>query len=85
MRERNARNPEAVALVAQAVDPQQGDPHTSVRATARALGMGKSSVHKMLKKDLNMRPWKRAQVQELKAADLANRARACEELMDRVG
>ncbi|KAK3931512.1 Transposable element Tc1 transposase [Frankliniella fusca] len=83
-RVREIRIPEAVALVAQAVDQQQGDPHTSVRVTARTLGMRKTSVHKMLKKDLNMRPWKRFQVQELKERDLANRARACEELMDRV-
>ncbi|KAK3914844.1 Protein Ycf2 [Frankliniella fusca] len=32
---------------------------------------------------LNMRPWKRFQVKELNEADLANRAPACDELMDR--
>ncbi|KAE8738030.1 hypothetical protein FOCC_FOCC016497 [Frankliniella occidentalis] len=83
-RVRNARNPEAIALVAQATDPENGNPHTSVRQTARQLGMSKTAVHKIRRKDLNLKAWKRMQVQELKPGDVPLRARVCEELLDRV-
>ncbi|KAK3931313.1 Transposable element Tc1 transposase, partial [Frankliniella fusca] len=81
---RNARNLEAIALVAQATDEENGDPHTSVRSIATQLGMSKSSVHTILRKDLNMRPWKIWQVQKLSVADKEMRVAACDEFFDLV-
>ncbi|KAK3915669.1 Stomatin-like protein 1 [Frankliniella fusca] len=81
---RNVRVPEAVALIAQAVHEEVGDPHTSVRAVARNLGVSKTTVHRAMQKDLALKPWKRKQVHELKPGDLPIRARVCEELLDRV-
>ncbi|XP_052131663.1 uncharacterized protein LOC127751721 [Frankliniella occidentalis] len=78
---RRVRTPEAVALVRQTFE---GRPNTSVRATGMALGMSKTTVHEMVRSDLHLKPWKRAQVQKLKPGDPPIRARVCKEFMDLV-
>ncbi|KAK3923963.1 Transposable element Tc3 transposase [Frankliniella fusca] len=80
-RQRPRRDPVAIALVRQTLE---ASPHTSVRVIARLLGMTRTTVHDIMKKDLRWRPWKRWKCQELKPQDKPIRARACEELLDRI-
>lgn len=60
------------------------NPHTSTRAIARDLNSNKSTVHRIIKKYLRMKPWKRHTVHKLEEADHPRRIAFCEWIVDRV-
>lgn len=72
---RPARGPEAVAV------STRTHPHNSTRKIAGVLGMNHVSVHKIIKTDLGMHPFKRMAVQELLPNDLPRRLQMCQWLL----
>jgi len=60
------------------------NPHTSTRAVARQIRRSHFFVHKILKKYLRWRPWKRHTSHELKERDLEARRVFCDMIVDRV-
>lgn len=65
-RPRTARSTENIAAVSESVSET---PSTSVRHRAQELGLSKSSVHRILKIDLHLHPYKVQLRQELKITD----------------
>lgn len=60
------------------------EPHTSTRAAAADLGMSHSKVHRVLKHDLGMKPWKRHTSQKLHPGDDVRRIAFCDWIADEV-
>lgn len=60
----------------------QEDAHTSVRKVSREIGVGKTTVHKLLKLE-KWHPYKIKLVQELNEDDPDRRLQFCEEMMDK--
>ena len=59
-------------------------PHTSTRKLGRQLGATQKVAHKILKKHLKWRPWKRHTTQKLVAQDHARRLEFSEFMIERV-
>ncbi|KAK3929171.1 Histone-lysine N-methyltransferase SETMAR [Frankliniella fusca] len=78
---RSARAPEAIPLVQQVLN---ADPHTSTRKTGKMLNMSHVSVHRIIKHDLGMHPFKRHAVQQLLPGDPPRRLQMCQWLLDKV-
>ena len=71
-RNRNVRTQQNIAVVQNSV---KASPVKSLRRRSQQLGMSTFSVHRILKKDLHMYPYKIQLTQELKPADHAKRRR----------
>lgn len=56
---------------------------TSVRKMSRMTGLKKSSVHNILRSDLNFKPYRLRLVQELQDKDYLERVLACETFLER--
>ncbi|KAE8741494.1 hypothetical protein FOCC_FOCC012979 [Frankliniella occidentalis] len=80
------RSPQALRTQTTAASRTGAQGYQRRPAGIRQLGMSKTAVHKIRRKDLNLKAWKRTQVQELtvRPGDVPLRARVCEELLDRV-
>lgn len=60
------------------------NPHTSTRSIAHDLGINHTKVHRIIKKDLRMYPFKRHTTQKLLPQDLPRRERFCDWILERV-
>ena len=60
------------------------NPHTSTRAVGRDLGIPYLRAHRVLKKYLKWKPWKRTTVQKLQDEDLPRRMDFAEWIVDQV-
>jgi len=81
LRPGRATPPEMIEAVREAVT---NSPHTSTRKLGRQLGATQKVAHKILKKHLKRRPWKRHTTQKLVAQDHARRLEFCEFMIERV-
>lgn len=79
-RNRNVRTQQNIAVVQDSVNVS---PMKSLRRRSQQLGMSTSSVHRILKKDLHMHPYKIQLTQELKPADHAKRRRFADWILTR--
>jgi len=79
---RSARTHENIQTVEELVCSQEGQPETSKSPTeiARETGMSHSSVRRIVKKDLNLKTFRRREVQLLSDVDKKTRLRACQRL-----
>lgn len=77
---RTSRTNENIELVASSVCD---NPRQSVRKRAAALGLPKTIVHEILKKDLRFHPFKIQIVQALKPNDYIMRKNFCETMLER--
>ena len=80
-RPRTARTPTNVDAVNASI---QQSPKRSVRKHALSLAMSKSSMHRILCKDLKLHPYKMVSVQELSERDYENRRLLCLEIQQQV-
>ena len=60
----------------------QRNPHASTRRIHAHTGLDRSSIQKMLKKDLHMKAYHPRAVQALKAPDAARRVKWAEDFLD---
>jgi len=74
-----SRTPELIEQASQIVE---SDPRISVRNLARAIGVGKSSAHTILREDLQKFPYKIQEGQELKTNHIEGRLRAASEICE---
>ncbi|KAK3914508.1 Histone-lysine N-methyltransferase SETMAR [Frankliniella fusca] len=72
---------EAIPLVQQVLN---ADPHTSTRKIGKMLNMSHVSVHRIIKHDLGIHPFKRHAVQQLLPGDPPRRLQMCQCLLDKV-
>jgi len=79
-RNRNVRTQQNIAVVQDSVNVS---PVKSLRRRSQQLGMSTSSVHRILKKDLHMHPYKIQLTQQLKPADHAKRRRFADWILTR--
>lgn len=75
------RTAEAINQVREAI---VADPHTSTRSIAYDLGMDHTKVHRIIKKDLRLHPFKRHTTQKLLPQDLFRRERFCDWVSEQV-
>lgn len=73
--------PEMIAAVRDNVTLHR---HTSTRAVGRELNIHHTVAHRILKKHLGWRPWKRHTVQKLLAGDPERRMAFCDWIIDMV-
>jgi len=71
-------------IVHQVLEQVLRSPHTSTRAIARDIRYSKSTVNRIIKKYLRMRPWKRHTVHKLQEGDFERRMAFCDWVVDRV-
>lgn len=60
------------------------DPTTSQRRASVALDLSKSTIHRILRQNLQMRPFKIRVLQELSEEDFADRLTFCEDMLQRL-
>lgn len=77
---RRSRTDDNIELVANSL---RDDPRQSVRKRAVALGLPKTIVHEILKKDLKLHPFKSKIVQALNPNDYNLRKSFCETMLQR--
>ena len=85
-RPRSARVQENIQVVAELVCSQEGQPGTSKspREIARETGISRSSVRRIVKKDLHLKTFRRRNVQLLSNIDKKKRVDACRRLKARM-
>jgi len=81
-RPRSARTADNIARVAELICSQEDNPGTSKspREIERETGISRSSVRRIAKKDLNLKIFRRREVQQLSDADTVKRLNACKRL-----
>lgn len=80
-RPRSSRTVENVESVNQSV---RDDPNLSIRKRASALNVHRSSLHRIMHKDLNLHPYKIQLVQELKPQDASQRLNFVNQLFEQL-
>jgi len=85
-RRRSARTAENIARVGELICSQDDRPGTSKspREIERATGISRSSVRRIAKQDLNLKVFRRREVQKLSQADSLKRLAACKRLKRRM-
>jgi len=85
-RPRSARTHENIQMVEELVCSQEGQPGTSKspREIARETGVSHTSVRRIIKKDLNLKTFRRREVQLLSNSDKKKRLSACRRLKVRM-
>jgi len=85
-RPRSARTAANIQIVNDLICSQEGHPGTSKtpREIERETGISRSSVRRIAKKDLNLKTFRRRDVQLLSTADIRKRLVACKKLKRRL-
>ena len=68
--------------IAQVKEDVKEEPQLSIRVRARKLDFSRSSMHRILRDDLRLHPYKPRLLQELSEEDFAHRLAFCEEMVD---
>lgn len=82
VRKRPVRTPANIARVSELICSQDDSPGTSKspREIQRETGISRSSIRRIAKKDLNLKIFRRHEVQQLSAMDVVKRRDACRRL-----
>jgi hypothetical protein len=82
VRMRTVRTPANIARVSELICSQEDAPGTSKspREIQRETGISRSSIRRIAKKDLNLKIFRRREVQQLSDADVVKRLDACKRL-----
>jgi hypothetical protein len=85
-RECTVRTPVNIGRVAELICSQDNDPGTSKspREIEREIGIARSTVRRIAKENLNMKIFRRREVQQLSDADTVKRFNACKRLKKRM-
>jgi hypothetical protein len=85
-RPRSARTPANIETVEELICSQEGEPGTSKspREIQRDTGISRSTVRRIVKRDLNLRTFRRREVQQLSTVDKTKRLTACKRLKRRM-
>lgn len=84
-RPRSTRDPENIATVEELVFSQEDNPgtHKSIRTIARVTGIHRSSIHRIVHKDLELKCFKRKKVQELTEDNKLKRLARAKQLLNK--
>lgn len=78
-REKVKRSAENIAITAAAV---QNHPRRSIRKLAASLNLHRSTVHRIMRLDLKVHPYKIRIIQKIKQEDYVNRKKYCEHMLE---
>ena len=82
-RKRDGRPNERGDVSENVMDSLENDPTISVRRRSDELGMSKSSLHRVLKVDMKLHPYKQVKVQFLSEVDREVRVEACRSILEK--